>query len=174
MNAAITPLISQEEIRSRLLDLSAELNHDYNGKEVLMLMVMKGAFCFAADLMRLLTFPVTIEYVSASSYGHRGKEKGELTVKGLTEISLAGKNVLIVDDIFDTGHTLHYVVSEVEKKHPRTLKTVVLLLKEHPRALAYTPDYFLFTIGDCFVVGYGMDFKEHHRQLPAICTLEAP
>lgn len=173
MNASpvLNLLISPEQIQQKLLDFSQLLNQDYQGKEVMILMVMKGSFCFVADLIRCLSFPVTIECVFASSYGKRGTERGELTVSGLEQISLKNKHVLIIDDIFHTGHTLHYIVHEVKKREPLTLESAVLLLKEYPRTHDYLPDYFLFKIGNPFVVGYGLDFKEYHRELPGIYTL---
>jgi len=167
-------LIAAHAIQEKVEQLSKKLNADFHGKEVLLIMVMKGAFCFVADLMRHLSFPVTIEYVSASSYGARGTQRGELHVKGLENLSLEGKHVLVVDDIFHSGHTLFHIVSEVKKSHPLTLHSLVLLLKEHPRILSYVPDYYLFTVGKPFVVGYGMDFNERYRELPGIYMLDEP
>jgi hypoxanthine phosphoribosyltransferase len=164
--------ISAEEIRTKIEQLSKKLNADFYGKEVLLIMVMKGAFCFVADLIRHLSFPVTIEYISASSYGAGGTQRGELSVKGLEALVLGHKHVLVVDDIFDSGHTLFHIVREVKKSHPLTLHSLVLLLKEHPRILSYVPDYYLFTVGDAFVVGYGMDFNERYRELPGIYMLD--
>jgi len=161
-------LISAQEIQKKIEQLAQRLNTDFHGKEVLLLMVMKGAFCFVADLIRHLSFPLTIECVSASSYGARGTERGDLRVHGLETVTASGKHVLVVDDIFHSGHTLSHIVSEVQKYNPLTVHSLVLLLKEHPREINYFPDYFLFKIGEPFVVGYGMDLNERYRELPAI------
>jgi hypoxanthine phosphoribosyltransferase len=164
-------LISAQEIQKKIEQLSQKLNTDFHRKEVLLIMVLKGAFCFVADLIRHLSFPLTIECVSASSYGARGTQRGELRVQGLEALPIAGKHVLVVDDIFHSGHTLSHIVSEVQKYHPLTVHSLVLLLKEHPRELNYIPDYFLFKIGEPFVVGYGMDLNERYRELPGIYQL---
>jgi len=131
-------------------------------------MVMKGAICLVADLMRFLKFTTTLECVSASSYGARGTERGDLLVTGLANGAFENKHILVVDDVYHSGHTLSYIVSELKKQPVKSVKSLVLLLKDIPRDISYVPDYFLFKIGDPFVVGYGMDYKEHYRGLPGI------
>ena len=161
-------LISESEIKLKLQEISTKLQSDYQGQEVTIVMVMKSAFFLAADLMRLLQFPTTLEFITASSYGSGGIERGALTVTGLDDIVVTDKHILIVDDIFHSGLTLFHIVSELKKHKPKTLRSLVLLFKELPRDIDYIPDYSLFKIGNPFVVGYGMDYKELYRGLPGI------
>ena len=120
-----------------------------------------------------MNFPIKLEFISASSYGARGAERGELLVTGIQDIQASGKHILIVDDVFHTGHTLSHIVSEFKKHSPKSVKTLVLLYKDIPRDIDYEPEYFLFKIGDPFVIGYGMDFKELYRGLPGIYIFES-
>lgn len=133
-------------------------------------MVMKGAFILIADLMRHLHLPVRLDPIHCSSYGHRSK--GELTVDGVDGLEVKGKHILVIDDIFDTGETLAEVVSQIEKKKPASLKSLVLLSKDVPHNTDYRPDIALFDIEDRFVVGYGLDYKEYYRGLPDIYAIE--
>ncbi len=161
-------LIAQEEISERLGQVAHELNDTYREEELTIVMVMKGAVCLAADLIRHLEMPCTLEYVRASSYGANGVKRGELKIIGLDELDLTSKHVLLVDDIFDTGNTMAALVDKLRKKNPKSLKTMVLLLKDVPHVTPDLPDYALFKIQDCFVVGYGLDYKELYRGLPGI------
>lgn len=162
-------LISKEEIRDKISSVAQVLNQRYHGQEVVLVAVMKGALCLVSDLLRELTVPCTLELIQASSYGQRGSEKGELRVSGLDEFELVGKNALVIDDIFDSGQTLSHVMSKIKEKQPRTAASLVLLSKKIRRQFGYQPDYVLFEIDDHFVVGYGLDYKEYYRGLPAVC-----
>lgn len=161
-------LISEAEIRKRIAEVARVIEQDYKGEEITVVMVMKGAICIAADLMRELSLPLVIEYVSASSYGMRGIERGELAVEGLDKIHISSKNVLLVDDIYDSGATLMHLISTCKMKNPKTLKTLVLLSKKIKRDLSYIPDYVLFEIENQFVVGFGLDYNERYRGLRGI------
>jgi hypoxanthine phosphoribosyltransferase len=161
-------LIPPEMIDQKLSEIAVDLNTAYKEEGVTILMVMKGAICVTADLMRHLTVDTTLECISASSYGKKGTVRGELTVTGLDKLDLEGKNVLIVDDIFDTGHTMSALIEQVATKGPKTLKSLVLLTKDVPRQIPYRPDYSLFTIDNHFVIGYGLDYNENYRHLPGI------
>ena len=161
-------LISERRIRQKLKKISAQLHADYQGEEVTLIMVMKGAVCLVADLLRFLKFPTTLECISASSYGARGIERGELIVTGLANSAFENKHILVIDDVYHSGNTLYHIVSELKKQPVKSVKSLVLLLKDIPRDNSYVPEYFLFKIGDPFVVGYGMDYKEHYRGLPGI------
>lgn len=161
-------LISPQEISQKVQEVAKVIDQQYQGEELNIIMVMKGAICITADLMRNLHVPVTIDYISASSYGAHGTERGELRVSGLDKLDLSSKNVLIVDDIFDTGATMTTLVSRVQEKNPKSLKTLVLLVKDVPRKTTYRPDYTLFEIENHFVIGYGLDYKENYRELPGI------
>jgi len=167
-NDNIELLIGPDEIEQEISAVASQINEDYRGEELTILMVMKGAICVSADLIRHLRIPFTIEYMRASSYGQRGTSHGELRISGIDDLDLASKNVLVVDDIFDTGNTMTKVVAELEKKHPKSLKTLVLLVKKVPRETTYLPDYCVFEIENRFVIGYGLDYKEFYRGLPGI------
>lgn len=158
-------LISERKIKNKLKKIGQQLKDDYRGEEVTIVMVMKGAICFVADLIRCIDFPVKIDYISASSYGEKGIERGELVVKGLENIHTQDKHILIVDDVLDSGQTLSYLKSLFKKSSAKSVKSLVLLYKSIPRAITYEPDYFCFKIGNPFVIGYGMDFKELYRGL---------
>ncbi len=133
-------------------------------------MVMKGAFILIADLMRHLHLPVRLDTIHCPNYGHG--TKGELTVEGIDDLEIQGKHILVIDDIFDTGKTLAEVVSQIKKKNPASLKSLVLPSKDVPHNTDYRPDIALFDIEDQFVVGSGLDYKEYYRGLPDIYAIE--
>ena len=164
-------LISQDQIAQKIAEAARQIDVDYLGQELVIVMVMKGALCLTADLIRTLKTLVTIEPVRASSYGQRGMSAGKLTIEGLSELDLSSKHVLLVDDIYDSGQTLSHLVSKIREKNPKTLKTLVLLSKNVKRNSTYAPDYVLFHIENLFVIGYGLDYKEHYRGLPDIYVL---
>ncbi|MDB6081609.1 MAG: hpt [Chlamydiia bacterium] len=167
-------LISQENIAKKISEVALKIDNDYRNEELTIVMVMKGAVCVTTDLIRKLHIPITLEYIKASSYGKNGATAGELKITGLDTLDLAGKNVLIVDDIFDTGNTMTTLVRKFQEKGPKSIQTLVLLSKQIPRKTAYRPTYTLFEIADRFVVGYGLDYKEQYRQLPGIYVVVAP
>lgn len=164
-------LIPEEAIRKRIQEIARTLEADYEGKEILLVMIMKGSLLLVADLIRALQIKVCIEFVSCSSYGESGTVRGRLRVNGLEQINAEGKHILVVDDIFDSGHTLLGVIDRLQKMQPESMKTLVLLSKRVPRNVPYQPDYVLFDIEDRFVVGYGLDYKEHFRGLPGVYAL---
>jgi hypoxanthine phosphoribosyltransferase len=161
-------LISQDEIKNKIHQVAQILDREYRGEEVTIVMVMKGAICIAADLIRELHGPSCIEYVKASSYGQKGKQRGELFISGLENLDITSKHVLLVDDIFDSGETLTRILAKLQEKNPKSLKSLVLLAKNVKRDVSYYPDYVLFEIENQFVIGYGLDYKELYRGLPGI------
>lgn len=161
-------LISSDEIAAKVSEVAAQINKDYEGKQLTLVMIMKGALCVTADLMRQINVPCDVEYVRASSYGQNGMKAGKLTITGLDNIDIAGKDLLVIDDIFETGSTMLQVVNQLNEKQPKSLKTLLLLVKDVPRKTDYCPDYVLFNIPDRFVIGYGLDYKELYRGLPSI------
>lgn len=165
-------LISQEEILRKVEKIGQQLNSDYAGKEVMVVMVMKGALCLTADLIRQFSFPCSLEFIQASSYGNKGTERGALTLTGFEKLDFFSKEVLLVDDIFDSGNTLTVIVAAIAAKKPKSLKTLVLLSKNIKRATSFVPDYVLFGIENRFVVGYGLDYKERYRGLPGVYILK--
>jgi hypoxanthine phosphoribosyltransferase len=163
-------LISADQIKERVTQIADQLDHDYQNKEIVMIMIMKGAVCIASDLMRHIKTPCSLEYVHASSYGN-STSAGILTLTGLEKLDLSRKHILLVDDIYDTGATICEIKKQLLQKMPASLKTLVLLLKNKTRATAEIPDYILFTIDNKFVVGFGLDFNELYRGLPGIYAI---
>lgn len=171
----LRPLIDKQEIAVKIRDIAVQIKTDYVGKDLVIVMVLKGALCFVADLIRELDLPLDVESVQCSSYGARGTQRGELHVLGTDRLHIHNRDVLIVDDIFDSGHTMMTLLEELKKLNPRSIKTCVLLNKKDvPKITDYRPDYVLFDINNFFVVGYGLDFKERYRGLSGVYVLEAP
>ncbi len=168
MNVPFQLLISEHEIKTKLIQVCKQLDVDYRNETVVLVMVMKGSLCLVSDLIRNVHFPVILEYVSASSYGGKGTERGELTLKGIDAMNVENQHVLLVDDIFHSGETISQIRASLVKRHPKSIKTLVLLLKNLPRDITQLPDYHLFEVGDQFVVGYGMDYKELYRGFPGV------
>lgn len=164
-------LIPKESIDAQMKKIAHEIDVDCQGKPLTIVMLMKGAFIVTADLIRHLQTPCTVEFIQTSSYGSKGKVRGELTIHGLEKIELTGKDILVVDDVFDSGVTLSTVVNKLKTLSPRSVRSLVLLSKNIPRPVSYEPDYVLFDIDDRFVVGYGMDYKEYWRELPDIMAV---
>jgi len=169
---SINLLLSQDRISEAISELADCLNEEYAENSLFLIAVLKGSICFVTDLMRKLNMDVEIGFIQASSYGQSGTERKELTVSFLEPLDIEGKEVLLLDDIFDSGTTLATLMRQLQEKRPRTLKTAVLLSKKVKRAVPFEPNYTLFDIEDRFVVGYGLDYKEKYRHLPAIYTLE--
>lgn len=170
-NAHLELLISKEEIRNKIAEAAIQLDAQYAGRQITIVMIMKGSICLVADLIRQFHCPCSIEFIQAASYGARGTSSGELKITGLEQLDLASKDVLVIDDIYDSGKTLVEVMHRVKQKHPHSLKSLVLLSKKVPRESAYVPDFVLFDIENLFVVGYGLDYKELYRGLPGVYAL---
>ncbi len=170
----VDPFITYEEIKDRISKVADQLAVDYDKQEIVIVMIMKGAVCLAVDLIRAISFPCTIEYMQTSSYGMKGEHRGELVIKGVDALDLESKNVLLIDDIFDSGNTLSQAHLALAKKNPKSLKSLVLVSRNVPRAIDYQPDYVLFNIEkeDGFIVGCGFDYKEHFRGLKDVYLLK--
>jgi len=165
-------LISEEQIRAKVAELGGRIAADYSTSSVTLVSVLKGSLPFMADLMRAIEIPVTIDLMEVSSYGGASTETSGLVriLKDLSS-SIAGKDVLIVEDIIDTGLTLNYLLRYLRGKNPRSLRICALLDKPARRLVEINIDYLGFTIPDEFVVGYGLDFGEFYRNLPFIGVL---
>jgi hypoxanthine phosphoribosyltransferase len=165
-------LISHEEINKAVARLASEIKRDYQGKQLLLIGVLKGSFVFMADLIRQLDLPVEIDFVKLSSYG-AGKETScrVRVVQGL-KTAMKGRNVLVIEDIVDTGITISFLLDYLRKKKPASLKLCALTDKPSRRQVPVSIDYLGFTVPDKFIVGYGLDFDEKFRYLPDICFLE--
>jgi hypoxanthine phosphoribosyltransferase len=165
-------VITPDQIHKKIAEAAKKIDAAYAGKEITLIMVMKGALCLTADLIRQLKTPLTIDAIQAKSYGLRGIHRGELRIEGLEDLDLASKDVLVVDDIYDSGQTLSQIVKQIRTKNPRSVKSLVLLSKNIAQETDYSPDYALFSIENLFVIGYGLDYKEHYRGLPGIYVFE--
>jgi hypoxanthine phosphoribosyltransferase len=165
-------LISEEQIRAKVAELGARLSADYADRSVTLVSVLKGSLPFMADLMRAITVPVTIDLMEVSSYtGQATESSGLVRILKDLSASIDGKDVLIVEDIIDTGLTLNYLVRYLRGKNPRSLRICTLLDKPARRLVEIDIDYRGFTIPDQFVVGYGLDYGEFYRNLPFIGVL---
>ena len=168
-DASPRELISQDDIVQRVDELAAQISSDYAGKgEIVLIGVLKGAFILLADLSRRLTIPRSIEFIAVSSYEDGSVPSGAVRLVMDVRGSIEGRHVLIVEDIVDTGHTLHYLINMLKSRKPASIRTCVLLHKEHSTEVELDIDYLGFTIGDEWVVGYGLDYGEHDRTLPYI------
>ena len=166
-------LLSEGQIRARVAELGAQISADYAGRELTLVSVLKGSLPFMADLMRAITIPVSIDLMEVSSYGGAATESSGLVriLKDLSS-SIDGRDVMIVEDIIDTGLTLNYLIRYLRGKNPRSLHICTLLDKPARRLVDIPIDYLGFTIPDQFVIGYGLDYAERYRNLPFIGVLK--
>ena len=166
-------LIKEEDIKARVKELAAQISADYADKSDLVLIgVLKGAFIFLADLSRGLTIPRHIEFIAVSSYGFGSEQSGAVRLVMDVRASIEGRHVLIVEDIVDTGHTLFYLHNMLKSRNPASIRTAALLHKKHRTEVDIEIDYVGFTIGDEWVVGYGLDYAERDRTLPYIGVVQ--
>jgi hypoxanthine phosphoribosyltransferase len=165
-------LLSQDQIRKRVSEMAAEIRRDFPD-EVHLIAVLKGAFVFLSDLLRHMPGYVSLDFLAASSYAKGTTSSGEVRLLKDLDSSLEGRNVVIVEDIVDTGLTLHYLQDILRARSPKSLRTACLLSKPSRRKIDVSVEYIGFTIEDRFVVGYGLDFDEQYRNLPHIAVLEA-
>jgi hypoxanthine phosphoribosyltransferase len=166
-------LLSQAEIQQRIQTLAAEIERDYPANEEIHLVaVLKGGFMFMADLVRAMSERVTMDFMAVSSYGKGTSSSGQVRVLKDLDSNLEARHVIIVEDIVDTGLTLHYLQDLLKARAPKSMKTACLLSKPSRRKVDVQVDYIGFTIEDHFVVGYGLDYAEKYRNLPHIAVLE--
>src|SRR6516164_6539365 len=160
-------LITDKQIARRVKSLAREIERDFRGREMVVVSLLSGTVMFLADLVRHLELPLHLDFIGVSSYGN-GTESGELVFTKELRIDVRGRDVLLVDDILDTGKTLSRVIPKIRALKPRRIKTCVLLNKPSRRIKQLRADYVGFGIADLFVVGYGLDFAERYRNLPFI------
>ena len=166
-------LVSQQQLQDKISELGAQISRDYDGHELLLVSILKGSVVFMADLMRAITIPCAIDFMVVSSYGG-----SNTTTTGLVKIvkdldqDLSGKDVLIVEDILDTGVTLSHLMPMLQMRNPRSVKICSILSKPSRRKADIEPDYMGFEVPDEFVVGYGLDYDEKYRNLPYIGVLK--
>jgi len=164
-------LVSEEEIRTKVSELGQRISQDYPGEELLLVGLLRGAIVFLSDLMRALDIPVQLDFIGISSYGV-STESGAVRLVMDLETDIAGRHVLVVEDIVDTGKTLYYLVENLRARQPASLRICALLDKPDRRQVPIDVDYVGFEIPDKFVVGYGLDFAEGYRNLPFVGVLK--
>jgi len=165
-------LISREEIKNTVARLAKEIKEDYHDTQPLLISVLKGSFVFMADLIRQLDLPVEIDFIKLSSYGAGMKSSGEVKVVQELKTPIKGRDVLVIEDIVDTGLTISFLLNYLRKKKPASLKLCALTDKPSCHKAPVSIDYLGFTLPDKFIVGYGLDLHEKFRNLPDICVLE--
>lgn len=166
------PIVTQEEMRARIRELGKQITADYTGKDLVLVGVLKGAYAFYADLARAVRIPLRVDFLMVTSYGSRAKTSGK--VKIVTELTedIKGKDVLLVEDIVDSGLTVQYLVKTLAKKKPRSIKVCTLLSKPERRTIDVAIDYVGFKIPNKYVVGYGLDYQQEYRNLPYLAVLD--
>ena len=165
-------LISEERIAARILEMGEEISKDYDGEEIVLICVLKGACVFFADLSRAIGVHVRMDFMGISSYGDAQKTSGIVKITKDIDSSITGKHVLIVEDIMDSGYTLTYLVRMLKERQPASVKIACLLDKPSRREVDITPDYCGFIVPNEFVVGFGLDFAGKYRNLPYIGVLK--
>ena len=165
-------LLSAEQIQAKVAELGAALRRDYDGLSPVLLGVLKGSVVFMADLLRHIQMPVEVDFVAAASYGRAAESSGAISVRLEPAINVAGRHVLVIEDIIDTGLTLSKLLEMIRTRGPASLKICTLLDKPARRKIRLTPDYVGFEVPDEFVVGYGLDYAEKYRNLPCVGILK--
>ncbi|MBN1188559.1 MAG: hypoxanthine phosphoribosyltransferase [Dehalococcoidales bacterium] len=165
-------LISKQKIAAGVKKLAAALYADYNGKNPLLVGILKGSFVFMADLTRRIDIPLEVDFIRLASYGSGTQSSGEITVVHELPSTVKDRHVIIVEDIVDTGLTTAFLYDYLQRKEPASLKICALVEKPSRRKVPLRIDYLGFTVPDKFIVGYGMDCNEKHRNLPHICFVE--
>lgn len=169
---ALEILITAEQIAARVQQLGKEISADYEGKTVHLVCVLKGAYTFLADLARAMEVPVTLDFLAVSSYGKGQTSSGEVQLTKDLDVSLQGRDVIVVEDIADTGLTLNYLLTMLRSRQPASLKVAALLSKPSRREVDVPVDYVGFEIPDRFVVGYGLDDDQKYRELPYVAVVD--
>lgn len=165
-------LFSEEQLLQRVKELAGQIDQDYAGKAPLLVSVLRGSFVFMADLVRHITLPCTVDFMAVSSYGSGTTSSGQVKIiKDLSE-HIEGKDVIVVEDILDSGNTLSYLLKLLEARHPASIRLCTLLDKPERRTKPVAVQYAGFSIPDAFVVGYGLDYNEKYRNLPYIGILK--
>lgn len=168
----IEVLISQEEIQKRVCEIAESISKDYKGKEILLVGILKGAVIFMADIARKLPLPVIMDFMAVSSYGSATKSSGAVQIIKDIEISIEDKNLIVIEDIVDSGLTLKYLLENLWSRGPASVRTCVLLDKPEARQVEVKIDYWGFKVPNEFAVGYGLDYNQRYRNLPYVGVLK--
>ena len=172
MSEKISVLIPEEEIRKRIAEVGAQLSRDYEGEEVLMICILRGGVFFACELAKHLTVPVSMDFMCVSSYGSGTVSSGRVKIIKDLDENIEGKHVLIAEDIVDSGNTLSTLIKILQVRKPASNRLCTLLDKPERRVVDIKADYSCFEIPDKFVVGYGLDYNQHYRNLPYVGVVE--
>mgnify|MGYP002852104186 FL=1 len=172
MAETVKEMLSEEELNTRIRELGQQISKDYEGEEVFLVCILKGAAFFACELAKRITVPVTIDFMATSSYGSGTVSSGEVQIKKDLDLGVEGKNVIIVEDIIDSGNTLNYLSGLFKDRKAKSVKMCAMLDKPERREVDVPMDYIGFTIPDAFVVGYGLDYDQKYRNLPYIGVVE--
>ena len=165
-------LFTEAELKARVAELGAQITADYQGKKPIVISILRGSYIFMADLTRSIDLPITVDFMAVSSYGAGTSSSGQVKiVKDLSE-NIEGRDVIVVEDILDSGNTLSYLLTILENRHPASIRLCTLLDKPERRVKPVKVHYSGFTIPDAFVVGYGLDYAEKYRNLPYIGILK--
>ena len=172
MSEKIRVLLSEEEVDTKIREIAAQISRDYEGKEIHLICVLKGGVFFTCELAKRITVPVSLDFMSVSSYGDDTKSSGVVRIVKDLDEPVKGKDVLIVEDIIDSGRTLSYLIDIIKGRGPKSVKLCTLLDKPERRVKDVKVDYVCFNIPDDFVVGYGLDYAQKYRNLPYIGVVE--
>lgn len=167
-------LFDADQIRARVAELGNAISHDYAGSEVHLIAVLRGSMMIVADLLRVLRGRVSVDFIAVSSYGPGAGRSGTVRLIKDLDQSISGRHVLVVEDVIDTGLTLNYILRNLRARQPASLEVATLLDKPTHRLIELPLRYVGFTIPDCFVVGYGLDYEQRYRNLPYLAILEPP
>lgn len=173
-NPNLDIMLTADEIRARINELGAQITQDYAGRKPLLLGVLKGATPFLSDLIRAVDLQLELDYIAASSYGSGTESSGDVKIDKDSDVAVRGRDVIVVEDIIDTGRTLSLLLHLLRARGAASVKLAALLDKPSRRVVDVNVDYIGFTIPDAFVVGYGLDFAERYRNLPYIGVVKDP
>lgn len=166
------PIVTQEEMRARLRELGKQITADYAEKDLILVGILKGAYAFYADLARAIRIPLRVDFLVVTSYGSKGNTSGK--VKMMTDLTedIAGRDVILVEDIVDSGRTVKYLINTLSKRKPKSIRVCALLSKPERRKVNVSIDYVGFEIPNKYVVGYGLDYQQKYRNLPYLAVLD--
>ncbi len=165
-------LYTEQQLEQKVQELGRKISEDYQGRNLFVICVLKGAFIFMADLVKHITVPLELDFMAVSSYGQSTKSSGVVKIIKDLDVPLDGRDVLIVEDIIDSGLTLSYLIDILERRNAHSVSVVALFDKPARRTVELTPDYTGFTLPDEFIVGYGLDYAEKYRNLPYVGILK--
>lgn len=168
----ISVMIPEDEVNAKIRELAEKISRDYEGKEIHIICILKGGVFFACELAKRITVPVSLDFMQVSSYGNATSSSGIVRIKKDLDNSMEDKEVLIVEDIIDSGKTLHYLIPVLKQRNPKSIRLCALLNKPDRREAEVEIDYLGFDIPDEFVVGYGLDYAQKYRNLPYIGVIE--